>query len=33
MKELFGSLVPEDQWAKCFGQQYDVENNKVPKYQ
>lgn len=19
MKELFGSLVPEDQWRKCFG--------------
>ncbi|CAO3609468.1 unnamed protein product [Mucor hiemalis] len=27
MKELFGSLVPDDQWARCFGQPIDVEHN------
>ncbi|KAI8887415.1 hypothetical protein K501DRAFT_242578 [Backusella circina FSU 941] len=30
MKELFGSLVPDDQWAKCFGQLHDIENNRMP---
>ncbi|KAI8080547.1 Fusaric acid resistance protein-like-domain-containing protein [Thamnidium elegans] len=27
MKDLFGSLVPEDQWARCFGQEIDLEQN------
>jgi hypothetical protein len=29
MKKLFGSLVPDDQWARCFG--LDLENNSLPK--
>lgn len=27
MKELFGSLVPDDQWARSFGL-IDLEQNK-----
>ncbi|GAA5797451.1 hypothetical protein HPULCUR_002835 [Helicostylum pulchrum] len=27
MKDLFGSLVPEDQWARCFGHEIDLERN------
>lgn len=27
MKKLFGSLVPDDQWARCFG--LDLENNSL----
>ncbi|KAI7892893.1 uncharacterized protein EV154DRAFT_461736 [Mucor mucedo] len=27
MKKLFGSLVPDDQWARCFG--LDLENNTL----
>lgn len=29
MKKLFGSLVPDDQWARCFG--LDLENNSLHK--
>lgn len=29
MKKLFGSLVPDDQWARCFG--LDLENNTLQK--
>ncbi|KAI8646874.1 hypothetical protein BD408DRAFT_335945 [Parasitella parasitica] len=29
MKELFGSLVPEDQWMRCFAQNMDVEQNRI----
>lgn len=28
MKELFGSLVPDDQWARCFGQRIDLEQSQ-----
>ncbi|KAG2230804.1 hypothetical protein INT48_008745, partial [Thamnidium elegans] len=29
MKKLFGSLVPDDQWARCFG--LDLESNSLQK--
>lgn len=29
MKDLFGSLVPADQWARCFGQTMDLEQNDI----
>ncbi|KAI9480671.1 MAG: hypothetical protein EXX96DRAFT_521939 [Benjaminiella poitrasii] len=29
MKKLFGSLVPDDQWVKCFSQQLDLEQNST----
>ncbi|KAF7732052.1 hypothetical protein EC973_007157 [Apophysomyces ossiformis] len=32
MKDLFGALVPEDQWARCFGR-YDLEQQHKPIYQ
>lgn len=28
MKDLFGSLVPDDQWARCFGKVIDLEQNQ-----
>lgn len=28
MKDLFGSLVPDDQWARCFGHEIDLEQNQ-----
>jgi hypothetical protein len=31
MKELFGSLVPDDQWARCFGQHIDLEQSRFTK--
>ncbi|KAG2191988.1 hypothetical protein INT47_000780 [Mucor saturninus] len=31
MKDLFGSLVPADQWARCFGQGLDLEQNDYIK--
>lgn len=30
MKDLFGSLVPDHQWATYFGQRYDIEANSIP---
>ncbi|GAN07622.1 conserved hypothetical protein [Mucor ambiguus] len=29
MKDLFGSLVPEDQWMRCFGQHMDLEQSQI----
>ncbi|CEP18223.1 hypothetical protein [Parasitella parasitica] len=29
MKDLFGTLVPEDQWMRCFEQNIDIEQNRL----